>query len=266
MAQLVWIRAMVVGLLVLSAASVATAQTLYDDFAGNRIDPDLWIGAEEIQQRPGSLDSIRTVKAGRLWLGTKLEGNVGAGALIASSRQRVRAIATGGNNLGMGASFQVIKAQTQGCAQPGTAPAQARAGLNAIIFNDGSSAVATDKTGDIGVVVLVISRSDLSTPIAEGMLFRCRDADCAATDTVAEVSGSLQAEADVFLAWQWEPSANQVVVRANENVVALPYAQTPIRPLTFRSLEAWVVVPGCPEGTRASASSVTAVDNVFVLP
>jgi hypothetical protein len=178
----------------------------------------------------------------------------------------VRAVATGVSNLGMGANFQLIKAQTDGCAQPGLAPAQARAGLNAILFNDGSSAVTSDKTGDIGVVVLLIHRSDLSTPIAEATLFRCSDPECTATETLAEASGPLQAEGDVFLAWQWLPADNHVVVWADDNVIALPYTQPFIRLLSFRAIEAWVVIPGCPEGARSSAMAVAVVDNVFVVP
>jgi hypothetical protein len=265
MVQSTWMRALVVGLLLMSAAAVVPAQTVYDDFAGNRIDPDLWSGVEEIQQSHG-LDSLRTVKAGRLWLGATLVGNLGAAAPTASGRQRVRAVATGVNNLGMGANFQAIKAQTQGCTPPGTTPALARAGLNAILFNDGSSAVSSDKTGDIGVVVFVVYRSDLNIPIAQAELFRCSDPECTATEALAEVSGPLQGEGDVFLAWQWLPSNNHVVVRADDNVVALPYAQTPIRPLSFRSIEALVAAPGCPDGARSSATAVTAVGNVFVIP
>jgi hypothetical protein len=266
MGQLAWRRALAIGLLMIGEVSVATAQTLYDDFAGTQLNPNLWAGTEQILQRPGSLDSVRTVKAGRLWLGTSQAGNLGTGAQTASSRHRVRAIAAGGNNLGMGASFQLLKAEAQGCAQATTAPAEARVGINALLFNDGSSNVSSDQTGDVGVTLMAIQRSDLNRPIAEGALVRCTNSSCTVTETLMEASGIVQAGAILLLAWQWEPSSNAVAVRVNDGVVTLPYTQTPVRILDYRAIEAWAVVPGCMEGARSSATALSAVDDVFVIP
>jgi hypothetical protein len=253
-------------LLLIGEVPIATAQSLYDDFAGVQLNPNLWAGTEQILQRPGSLDSIRTVKAGRLWLGTSLVGNLGAGAQIASSRHRVRAIAPGANNVGMAANFQLHKAEAQGCTQPATAPAEARRGINALLFNDGSSDVSSNNTGDVGVTLMVVQRSDLVIPIVEGALLRCSNSSCTEAETLIEASGTVQAGDVLILAWQWEPSANAVVVRVNNGVVALPYTQTPVRILNYRAIEVWAVVPGCLEGARSSVTALSAVDNVFVIP
>jgi hypothetical protein len=267
MTRVRWIYMMAIGTILMTMASLTSAQTSYDTFPGNRINANLWFGREQILNGPGALDTIRSVKGGRLFLGAEMVGALSSSAQVRVHRQQLRPLRAGSENLGMAATFHLIAAQARGCSSAGTLPAQARAGLSAALFNDGSSSGAGDQSGDIGVVVLLNQRSDLTVPIAEASLFRCTNAECSPADTLIEVVfGAVTLRQDVLVAWQWLRDASLVAVRVNDTVMTLPYTQAVGRLVSFRGLEAWVVAPPCPEGEPSFARSVTAVDNVFVIP
>lgn len=262
-----WISITVMGMILITTASMVSAQTLYDAFPGSRINPDLWFGTEQIVNSSGGLDTIRSVKGGRLFLGAEMVGALSASGQVRVHRQRLRSRQAGAGNLGMAATFRMIAAQVQGCASANTSPAQARVGLSAALFNDGSRSGSGDQTGDIGVVVLLNQRSDLGVPIAEASLYRCASADCNATDDLLHiVIGTVALHQDVLVAWQWVPDFSMVAVRINDTVISLPYTQA-VGPLVpFRAIEAWVLAPPCPEGNPSYARAVAAVDNVYVVP
>lgn len=63
-----WIYITVMRMILLTTASMVSAQRLYDAFPGNRINPDLWFGTEQIVNSSGGLDTIRSVKGGTVIL------------------------------------------------------------------------------------------------------------------------------------------------------------------------------------------------------
>ena len=211
-----------------TSASAIEPFATYDAFSGDRINPDRWIA---LGTDPFTLDVVRAVGSGVLWLGNRSYGDrsVTGGRV----RHDVRLQFANSNAIhSIAGLFQVTALDLVGCSAPSGTSTQVEVRIDGYFFNDGSSSGAGDATGDIWIQ-LRLDRSTSSGLPAGRMrvtsnVFHCQDSRCDTGPDLffdATSLGTVGIGEPVLLAVLWDAD-NDRFIFARNGFPALVYSYT----------------------------------------
>jgi hypothetical protein len=279
MGRVLWGKLIIAGMVVFGAmivlATVSHAQlmpfTPYEDFKGEKVEPERWRGHESFEGFPNpNRDARRTLKQGELVLSLTTSGETDSD--VGKMRGRfgleiTRPIIV----TAMQADVNIEDAVAQLCSGHLTASI-ARAQVVGAFFNDGWSTGPDDQTGDIIAGIQKQHDTDGDTVVA--FIKRCTDADCESTLLVAShtfVNTWKRKHTDT-LRLQWDPTTFEFHFTVNpgtiteEYIVLSSYPYFPNAPgpgLDFKRLQVTNDAVNCTEGRRETSMGVF-FDNVQI--
>jgi hypothetical protein len=268
-------RAIYIGLTFILMLAVFPANALepfalYDDFTGDRIDPNKWI-ARDITG--GVLDAVRVVNHNRLHLRSRAYSNT----TFTGGRNRgdVRLNLANANAItAMRAHLVVTGVDVVGCGEPTGTVTRMRGRIGGQFFNDGTSSGPGDSTGDLFVQMVVFRSSDsLDPPGVMGIfanLFHCGEPACIGGTTlfVDNVSfGTIRVGEVTRFTIQWdEPNNLFIFQRDRQPPVFAAYdpALNVAPPVGGKQLGIASEIENCAVAPRPEGSMNVVFDNVLV--
>jgi hypothetical protein len=258
----------VLGVLFGGALPPAAAQVvLYEDWAGERIEPTRWrvfsLGAST-----AVYEVVRLIADGQLYHALRTNGGT----------QDDLGVQEGTNAVGFTqGGFTAVQWDTtvhgyllQGCPTPGAQPSALRVDLRLQLFNDGSRLTPDDQTGHVDTRVRLGRRTDSGDPPevvpAIGMMTRCNVPDCSTRDILGEVGlGPVLVGQPNTFRMSWDPARSRVEFQKNaEPPVHLPYSLPVVTPLSARTWQAIAIGANCTASPRPFAEVGASLDNIFV--
>ena len=151
---------------------------LYDDFSGGAIDPARWFGSELTGGAANPTTELsRLVKSQALTMQLTQYGSTSSDSGTSSGEVRLRVTNPTGIT-GMQASVAVLQADSESCpANPSTT--RGRAIVAGMLFNNGDSTGAADRTGDVFAGIQMI-RDTILGDVIQPLLNRCTNTGCTA--------------------------------------------------------------------------------------
>lgn len=241
------------------------AFTLYEDFSESRINPDRWIPTTiggslyDIYRGPweGALDEWLRVYGGK---------TSDTGVLLGRNELKF----TKGSFIAVKFDMAVWYYALQGCSTPGSSPSRFLTGFNATVFNNGSSSSSSNKTGDVGVGVLIVRGSDSTLPSStlgvEGTVFLCTDSACNTIQDLGTKSlGEVAKNQFNTFTWDWDVSNSVFHFQKNSDpVVSISHApHVSVSKRTFRNLQARGDAANCTAPPTPFAEVEVTFDNVY---
>jgi len=182
----------IVSLLAALAAPSHAQFTLYDNFAGGIIDPDLWQGhSTEGSFGAPTTEFIRIVENSALRLALTSWGDTTSNTNSTLTRRGVQfkqlgTLGGSGSIIGVRYKLTTTNAAVEDCAA-NTAGGLARAQFLGWFFNDTQSTPSSDATGNIIAGINVTKLTDGSNRI-EPVFVRCMNSGCITTTTPSGVT------------------------------------------------------------------------------
>lgn len=205
--------------------------TLYDDFSGDKLDPDKWFGEQGVRpgEGQGGLELVRQIQDGSLLMSHRVAGGNPTMGSFVISRNRLRfPLAIANSITAAQADVTVTDFTVTKCSVPPSGDSQVDAGLVEVLFNDGSSTGPNDETGDISLqLVLVREGHSIDPPDilrATAHFIRCTNATCTTGTRFDRDLGPVSVGTTVTLRWRWD-KANKAILfqKDTDDIQAFTY-------------------------------------------
>jgi hypothetical protein len=248
---------------------------LYDDFSSGVIDPSMWYGDSTGGNFNAPMtEMLRQIDNGQLHLATTSYGNNQSDTGTVTSRVHLKMKQLGANGgtgfiTGIKANITMLDAKIGKCG-PNTATGQARGHMSGIFFYDGTPAGTNDRTGSIGAFFNMVKHAPpINGQTFVGGMFRCADASCSTTPTIASTTftATWVVGETVTAKLLWNKAAGKFTFTVKGETLDLfyPSGLADNGPAVFdtKSLQATNIVENC-EGVYKKGISDVLFDNVQV--
>ena len=262
----------VIALAVLASAAVSEAQlVLYDDFSSRIIDPAKWLGTDASGGLANPTTEItRRIELGKLRLRLNQYGLTNSNSGTSGGQVRL-AFANPVPITTIQASLIVLSGEALFCPTNAGVSVRSRAQIVGSFFNDGSSTVAGDRTGDVLGTIQLVADPTLGD-IIQAVISRCPDASCSSATTLSAqtfIMGWVP-YLPLTLTLTWDAAHDQFVytlkpVLGRAETITLPYTQADALPpvVNFKQLQVNNSATNC-NGSRKHAFMDVLFDKVMV--